>query len=107
MNYMFFNKVDPEASTEEEADRTAGSTLVCTEEDTVISEENIEKSEDENDEFEGNNVTMLSMDLMRKNNECNLLSKQLFEKSQLLKVLQDRVHQLENEKRLWKKKIEK
>ena len=48
-------------------------------------------------ELLGNNVPSLSVKLDQKNRECELLSKHLFEKSQRLKVLSDRVQQLGNE----------
>ena len=40
---------------------------------------------------------VLSQKLTRKNHECDILSKQLFDKSQMVKILTDRVSNLEDE----------
>ena len=95
MNYILFNIIDPEVIPEEVK---IGHSAVDNTVEVVVSEE--ERSEETSvlgKQMQGNNVPLpVPLEEYQRNKECDLLSKQLFEKSQRIKVLTDRVQQLEN-----------
>ena len=92
MNYVFFNTID----TVTEGDDEETEPVNVAHEVHVAEERKMEEPEGVDREFEGDNASLL-VKLKQKNHECDLLSKHLFEKTNSLKILTDRVHQLENE----------